>query len=268
MADYQPYLSINIRHSYFSSYIAQQIDVIPTFDTQQWLETNQMFIKNISGGICIFFDPDKLNTPSSDKNSQYLQFKVFSGDSYFRNYTNTPLPQSLCTAEFDIVVNRSENSDATPKQWLSPEELLDHPEKKIISPYELSQNLIGLINIEIPANYYYEANKHITLSYEHCETYWKYYFLSLKHSNQFKIDDPKKTYSFEFQGVEKINNQSDVMTFISQTPIPIYQRSDMTFQLRNQYHPVLRRLPVADPKQMELITQGNNYQRLCHIYVA
>ncbi|WP_139063133.1 hypothetical protein [Marinomonas spartinae] len=267
MASYQPYLSITITHSFFTSNLAQQIHLVPTSATQKWLEKNQMFIKNTAGGIGIFFHQDALKATPSIQGSQHLQFKLFSGDAYFRNYTNIPLPHTLCTAEFDIIVNHTENLEASPKQWLSPEQLLDYP-KNIISPYDISQNLVGLINLEISADQYFEANKHITLSYEHCETYWKYYFFSIKYSDQLLIDDPKKTYSFEFQELEQMNGRNNVITFHSNTPIPMQQRRNIPFQLRDQYQLILRALPIAHPKNIEIITQENTYHRLCHIYVA
>lgn len=140
------------------------------------------------------------------------------------------------------------------------------PAAEIVNQQDFSQNLTGLVNLKLPPESFSEPGKEVTLTFTHCEAYWKYYFLSLTPSGTPEIRDPRQIYVFD-EPVRKQLNQHNVMTFVSQTPVPVLQHSPFTFQLKDRHQMIYKRLPAADPQQLEIIRDGKTSQRLCHLYV-
>lgn len=271
MACYQPYLSLSITHSYLRLPDCPDggnaaVVVVPTTETQRWLMQNQMRSRATHNGVDIFCDNDFLRTTPPPNNEITLEFKLFSPDPYFRNYTHMPLPLSVAAAQFTVVINDEEKQNAIADLWLSPEQIQKSFSPTVISADDLNKNLIGLVTVAIPAQHYHKANNHITLIYQHYEAFWQYYFLSLKPSDALIITESSNRYAFEYQGLVSLN-KPNVMTFVSQTPIPVFQRSPLSFSLKNQHRIIYKRLPVADPKHIEVITQHGKHHRLCHIFV-
>ncbi|CAM3704520.1 hypothetical protein VA7868_01498 [Vibrio aerogenes CECT 7868] len=267
MAFYQPYLSIMVAHSYFASGIAQPVTVTPTEATLKWLDQHQMCLKAAPGGLNIFADRGTLADVPPPRAAVPLQFKLFSSDPYFRHYTDMPLSLSLAAAQFEAVIADQEPLFLTPQQWLSPEQM-QQPEALVrVSQQDLSQHLTGLVSLQIPPAQFAEPGKEVTLTFTHCEAYWKYYFLSLQSSAKPEVFDQKQIFLFEAPAPTQLNHRP-VMTCLSQTPVPVLQHSPFTFQLKSQHQTIYRRLPAADPHQLEIIHQGETAQRLCHLYVS
>lgn len=269
MASYRPYLSLSVTHSYLRFLNSAVLPV--TFDlteeTQYWLKQHQMFARVLQGGMCIFLDQQTMKHIPPPQEDVQLQFKLYSQDRYFRNYTEIPLTDPLSIAYFNVVIGSELNLKVTPILWQNIGQIQNTFGSKVIQPDDLSRNMIGIVNITIPAEYYHQTNKQLTLSYSHTEAYWQYYFPFLPMATDYIITEPNNRYSFEYKGQLTLNHR-EVMTFSSKTKLPLLKHSDLTLQLRNSHRVVYRRLPLAIPNDIEIITHNGAQQRLCHVYVS
>lgn len=277
MSNYAPYVSLSIQHEYFSNSRAKvPIDVVPTSSTMEWLKHHYMFLKPTPGGVCLVADTDMLEELPGPNSDSLLQFKLFSHDPLFRNYTDLPLSSPMSAALFEVEANSetllSDSPDFSkhsvfPKQWLTPEVILNNAQYEDISEFELSQNLVGIINLTIFKADFYNQNKTIQFIYSHTYAYWQYYFLPSDSSKEYQIIDSNGEHQFESRGTVILGDRP-YLVFRSNEPLPVLHHSDVSLQLKANQKVIYRRLAAAQPAHIEFEKSSRSVQRLCHIYLA
>ncbi|MGY0615940.1 hypothetical protein [Vibrio sp. FJH11] len=268
MSNYAPYVSLSVDHEYFSNSRAKvPIDVVPTSNTVEWLKHHHMFLKPTLSGVCIVADTDMLKELPAPSSDSLLQFKLFSNDPLFRNYTDLPLTTPMAAALFEVKADSKTSLSVFPKQWLTPEVILNNTQYEEISEFELSQNLVGIINLTISKADFYNQNKIIQLIYSHTYSYWQYYFLTSDNTKEYQIIDSNGEHQFDNKGTV-ILGERPYLVFRSSEPLPVLHRSELSLQLKANHKVVYRRLATAQPAHIEFETVNNHVQRLCHIYLA
>lgn len=268
MSNYAPYLSLSIKHEYFSnSCVKVPIDVVATSGTVEWLKHHHMFLKPTLTGVCIVADIDMLKELPAPESDSLLQIKLFSNDPLFRSYTDLPLSTPMSVALFDVKAESKTPISFPPKQWLTPESIIRNEQYESISEFELSQNLVGIIDLTVPKSDFYHTNKTIQLIYSHTYAYWQYYFLTSDNTKEYQIIDSNGEYEFENKGIEILGGRR-YLVFRSNTPLPVLQRSDLSLQLKANHKIIYRRLATAHPAHIEFEKVSSSSQRLCHIYLS
>lgn len=268
MSNYVPYIALSVNHEYFSnSRMSVPVDVVPTNDTIQWLKHHYMFLKPTLGGLYVVADIDMLKEISAPDSPALLQFKVFSKDPLFRNYTDIPLSTPMSVALFEMHLGSESPLSVSPKQWLTAEDIISGDQYAAISEFELSQNLVGIINLTINDDYFYNENRQLILNYSHTYAYWQYYFFTDNESKEYQIIDSNGELTFKSIGIQHLNHKP-CLVFRSNTSLPVLHRSDLTLQLKANHKIIYRRLAAASPAHIEIETVDNQPQRLCHIFLA
>ncbi|SEF43642.1 hypothetical protein [Vibrio hangzhouensis] len=267
MARYTNYLAISVNHRYFEdSGKTIPIEVKPTDTTAHWLQQYHMFLKPTSSGICIIADLDMLESIPPPDEPVNLIFKIFSGDVFFRNYTEIPVNRELCFALFEFNDYRSSAQIASPKHWLNSQDIFDSNYRHSISEFELSHKLVGVVNIELSRSHFYDKNKSYTLDFPNISAFWQYYVPTINPISDYQILDKTGKYNFENIGEEMLSNRRYVI-YRSSIALPVTLRSDLSFQLRNNHKIVYRRLANATPEHIEITQIDEEKHRLCHIYL-
>lgn len=268
MSNYAPYVSLSIQHEYFSNSRAKvPIDVVPTSSTMEWLKHHYMFLKPTPSGVCLVADTDMLEELPGPSSDSLLQFKLFSYDPLFRNYTDLPLSSPMSAALFEVEADSKTFLSVIPKQWLTPEVILNNAQYEEISEFELNQNMVGIINLTISKADFYNKNKTIPFIYSHTYAYWQYYFLTADSSKEYQIIDSNGEHQFESRGTVILGDRP-YLVFRSNEPLPVLHHSDVSLQLKANQKVIYRRLAAAQPAHIEFEKSSRSVQRLCHIYLA
>ncbi|MCF7483146.1 hypothetical protein L3V31_15645 [Vibrio sp. J1-1] len=268
MSNYAPYITLSVNHEYFSnSHAKVPINLVPTDNTVQWLKQHYMFLKPTVNGLCVVADVDMLKEISAPNSPTLLQFKVFSNDALFRNYTDIPLSTPMSVALFEIHLNSESPLSLSPKQWLTSKDFINGDQYAAISEFELSQNLVGIINLTINKEHFYNENSQVILNYSHTYAYWQYYFFTSNESKEYQIIDSNGKHTFENIGIQHLNHKP-CLVFRSNTSLPVLHHSDLSFQLKANHKIIYRRLASASPAHIEVEAVNHQPQRLCHIFLA
>lgn len=271
MGSYSPLFSIEVRHSFFAGGLCRDLDFFRTPQTDRVIQNAGLLIKDTKHGVRVFYDAnttDSLNLYSGGQDDPLiLGFKVFSRDPLFANYTEAEINKRDSILYFD---NLNEEIEDTGKLRLHHQEFVsDADSEKVDSPQ--LDNILGIkdrlvspifvINIRIPVgegSLFDDQSKVISkdyyINFSGRQTIWKYCLMGEMAREDLFIADLDNETEFEFTGEETVGESRTALAFKSTTTVPIRERSDRRFQLRDKGsgngRVVIRRLPVASASQI------------------
>lgn len=287
MPRYQSLFNINIRHAYFTGNVCPSLQFFPTDSSIKVMSNAGLIYKSGHGGIEVQADINNVETLmlfAKDSDEPFeLQFKVYSTDAHFLNYTQA---QALTHQEILFFEQKCDGknetktvkahqgdwitaNDAMPIASLTEKGLITNKDKfnppYLIFSVVITDNAISIFDSELFVAPTFQANIQTNTSI------WKYYVLGDETNPQLNIVDKTGEIFFESMGVENVGLNKQAMIFQSKTPLSLYERSAYNFQLINKTESfskvLINRLPVAKVSQVNQKVIDGNAVSLSEIYI-
>ncbi len=276
MGSYSELFSVEVEHRYFAGGLCPALYFVPTPQTAMLINNAGLLTRSMVNGVRVFYDtdsPDSLRLYASDAGEPLsLEYKVFSRDPNFFNYTELPETGPPGDEEDAILYFENYGSliDETGRIKLQDQEyagasdlekldstLLEH----ILSARDRLAKPVCVVSIRIaewagvpldPGAT--EVARRYFIGFDAKRTIWKYYLLGDMAVEELTISDLDNGIEFESTGMERLGDNRPALTFRSKTTIQMRQKQDMRFQLREQNSGggkvLIRRLPVASANQI------------------
>lgn len=258
-------MGIAVEHRFFPGGLCRVADFVPTQKTCSAMKKAGLLIKDMPNGIRAFYDEDKLDSlmlyVADPDEPLFLGFKVFSKDACFMNYTHPPTYSEDSILCFD---NLNAKNEAAGDIMLHDEEYVSEADfrKLDLFPFNLlnaRDKLIRpafVVNIRIGMQEGGPADKrgapafrNYTIRFRARETFWKYYLLGDMTKRKSYIYDRNNGTGFELIGEETLSDNRTAVIFRSTEAIPLREKSECHFQLKEQGagggKVLIKRLPVA-----------------------
>ena len=270
MGPYLPLFSVEVEHTYFSKGWCAGLDFVPTPDSLMFIEKAGLLIRHTPNGVRVFFDQNsnealRLYATGTDEPLR-LAFKVFAREMFFRAYTEITTPEEDSILYFD---NRGGGFESTNRFRLHETEFvsakdfekLNSPriadilsrKDRLLKPEFIVSIGLGQKEIQILDAASKTAYHNYYLKFQARETFWKYYLLGSMTKNKSYIADLNNETEFEDTGRASLPDNRRALTFRSKQRIPLREKSEYRFQLReknpNGGKVIIRRLPVASAGQ-------------------
>ena len=243
---------------------------VPTEKTRRIFENAGLVLKQKVNGVQVIYDQNRveaLQLYSEDRDEPLcFEFKVYSTDPGFRSYTEPFGGSSDAILYFDNQAAVSVDDDRTrlhAQEYVSNANLKkpdSGPLKDVLSQKDRLLPPVFVIKIFAennqgpllkrwlqgnPLNYYVAFNAR--------QTFWKYYLLGKLAKQKSYIFDPENRIEFESLGEAELAGERVALTFRSKQKIPLNERYDFRFQLREEasggQQVLIQRLPVASINQ-------------------
>lgn len=260
MAEYQSLFSISVEHSYFSDGFWRGLEFVPSPSASKVLDSCNCVVLKSPYGINVFFDEEKFGVlrryANDAKGGVRFSFKVYASDRLFANYTSPAIlgdEQVLCFDNAEM----SRNS-ANRKVRLCKDELVSDKDLKRVRDL-VAEGFLGehdrrwpdfLVNILIePGLTHGGVGKDYGLRFNNRASFWKYYLVGDMNMSRPFIIDLDHRVEFEFCGEAMLLGNKPSKVFRSKTLIPLLEKSNYRFQLREPGpgagKVLIKRLPVA-----------------------
>ena len=276
MGTYSALFSIEVGHRYFADELCPALYFVPTPKTGMVINNAGLLTRSTVNGVRVFYDtesPDSLRLHASDADVPLrFEYKVFSRDPNFLNYTELPATEHPGNEEDAILYfdNLDSQTDETGRTKLQDQEyagasdlekldsaLLEH----ILSARDRLAKPVCVVSIRLPESAgapldlgATAGSRRYVISFDAKRTIWKYYLLGDLAIEDLYIAGLDNGIEFESGGLERLVDNRPALTFRSKTTIQMRHRQDIRFQLREQNSGggkvLIRRLPVASANQI------------------
>jgi hypothetical protein len=229
-----------------------------------------LLIRNTPGGFQVFYDESRydalLSLAANPGEPFHLEFLAFSTDPRFWLYTRpSPLKEgsvlyfnnqnTAAGTDGRVRLHRDEfagQADFAPVASPSPGGLLGRREGRGISPMvvniDVSEDEVRALKGPPAATL-----KSYYIGFQASQTFWKYYLLGDLAREGCYVNDREEQVEFVPEGQVSLAGERVALAFRSKTLLPLGERSNYHFQLRDRNsgggRVLIRRLPVASPGQ-------------------
>jgi hypothetical protein len=270
MSDYQTLFDIRIAHDYFVEGKCPCLDFVPTDKTLRILRNTGLLMRESGRGLWLAYDRERQEALqlhlAEDAEELDLVFKVYTNDPQFRTYTE-PFSESIRGVLYftNRVLSSAKTRGLTlhSGKTVSSRDLVDLEAEQLEGILERKDRLmppVCVIRIHADKRNNPLFDKKLNakvpcfnLRFTSRQTYWKYYLQEDKTGEDIYIFDPEGRIEFESTGPDILANGKAVSSYRSRQSIPLQQRFDFRFQLkerRNGVEKVLyRQLPFARVNQ-------------------
>lgn len=268
MGFYQPLFTVSVKHMYFSDGIWKGLDFVPNQRMLKMLDGANVLIKSEKNGISAYYDQDKaevLRLYAADTDMALrFSFKVYAKDRTFANYTAPSSRQGsdiLCfdnlgeqVKEESGIVMLSKDEFVSEKDFkamddLIAEDILCEKDKRV------SPDFVVNIFIKPGSDGRWDA-KDFGINFNTRQSFLKYHLLGNMNRNNPLIVDLDNRVEFEFCGEVMLPGNKPSKVFRSKALMPILERSNYRFQLREPGagagKVLIKRLPVASASRLGL----------------
>jgi hypothetical protein len=269
MGSFLPLFNIIVEHSYPADGLCHDLDFVLAPWTEVMVRKLGLVLKKTNGGIRVFYDEDRLNVTTlfSDDHNDFrsFSFKVFSLNPQFMNFTYPSLYHKDAILHFDSRKASHIGHRLHKGEWAADEDF-----EPMTSPV-----FDGLFNATDRCR-----RPHFCITIRDCispelsspdqsplsspdwlirfkarETYWKYLLVGELGRKDVYISDKNSEVSFECIGDTLLSDNRIAKGFVSESPLPIREKTDYNFQLREKGSGngkvLIKRLPVASSLQID-----------------
>ena len=266
MSDYQTLFDIQIAHDYFVGELCACLEYIPTDTTVRIMRNTGLVMRKSNHGFWVAFDRDyrdamQLQLAETGEGLD-LVFKVYTTDPQFRTYTE---PFSESTQGVLYFTNRIMPSSANHKARLhagkvvSTEDFLEVEAEELQGVLDRKDRLIPPVSVirihaDQRSNPLFDKKNNakspsFTVQFTARRTYWKYFLQGNKADVDAFIFDPDGRVEFDATGPDRLADGSSVLTYRSKQSIPMNERFDFRFQLKQRKNGIdkvlYKQLPFA-----------------------
>ena len=271
MGIYRPLFNISVKHDFYADGLCPCLDFVPSEQTQQIINNTGLLVRKSVSGIGVIYDQARNDALVSYVENQEeplcFEFKVYSTDPQLRSYTEpfSAHPEGsmlyfdnraeVSLDNQNIRLHASEYASNISFNKLESPQLIDVLSQKdrlipplfVVRIYAAGQvePLFSVLAETAEKNYY--------LNFKSRQTFWKYYLLGSMARKNAYILDPDGEFEFEFTGETSLSDSRSALTFRSRVAIPLRQRQNFRFQLKEKSpegeRVLIKRLPVAGTAQ-------------------
>lgn len=268
MSFYHPLFTLSVDHVYFSDGLWKGLDFVPNPGTVKVIEGAGIHLKPAKhkNGIAVYYDEGKsrvlrLYAEDTDGSLRFC-FKVYAKDRTFSNYT---APSSRKGNAILCFRNRSADSEAesgkirlSKGDFVSGEDFEDMDSliaEGILCEQDKRMPPDFVVSIFIKPESIGSLDVHdYGIKFNTRRSFWKYHLLgSMNRDNPFIVDLDNRV-EFEFCGEVMLQGDRPAKVFRSKELIPLLERSNYRFQLREQGQGagkvLIKRLPVASESRL------------------
>ena len=288
MSTYLPFFNIAVSHDFFVDGTCPCLVFEPTSATQRTIKNAGLLLKKTRSGIALSYSQDRLDALqlfAEDANDPLaFEFKVYAADPAFRSYTepysedsgeilyfennNDPLQEDdtirLHESEYVSKINLIELNADQLKDILSQRDRLVPP---VIAIKIIAGSAKGMLfddNGQPQAQTY-------CIKFVARQTFWKYYLLGGGVKGRPFIFDADQEVEFESTGETVLPDNRIAQTFRSKQRLPLAEKSQLRFQLRENGHGgekiIIKRLPVARASQTGKDVVAEHGMLVSEIYI-
>jgi len=270
MSDYQTLFDIHLTHDYFVDGKCPCLDFIPTDKTLSVMRNTGLLMRKSDQGLWLAYDRERQEALqlylAEDVEGMDLVFKVYASDPQFRSYSE---PFSASMQGLLYFTNRVLPSAKAKRLTLhtgkavSSRDLVDLESEQIEGMLDRKDRLVSpvcviRIHADKRSNPFFDKKLNaraprFNLHFTSRKTYWKYFLQEDKTGEDIYIFDPEGRIEFESTGPDKLANGKSVSSYRSKQSIPLQQRFDFRFQLKERKNGIekvlYRQLPFARVNQ-------------------
>lgn len=271
MAQYSQLFGIEVRHGFFSSGLCRELEFIPTPKTAGQMRNAGLLCKDAMGGVRVLYNLDRLDSlrlHAADAEEQLnLVFKAYARDPRFMNYTQGVTDRDDTIWYFDSSNAVSENGGSLrlhANEYAGSGDFrpLDFPNLQgVLTPKDRLVRPTFVVNIGVPKEVADALDegagggaRNYFVAFQERQTVWKYFLVGELAREDLYVADLDNSTEFEPGGTEVLADERSAITFKSKTPLPMRERSEYRFQLRERGSGngkvLIRRLPVASAAQI------------------
>lgn len=287
MGEYRPLFDIRVEHSFFSG-ACSCLNFVPTDKTIRLFDNAGLLIRKSSGGIVVVYDRSRIEVMQGyfahDAVGLEFEFKAYAMDPDFKTYTK-PFPDAVgrllyfdnqtTAISSGKVVRLHESAYVSNKDFISMDSvfLIDilNQKERLIPP-----EFVIVIHANRKSNAFFDQQfsaktPSFRLNFAARETYWKYYLYSDKVDESAYIADLDNRIVFEPTGPVKLSDGRTVMTFRSKQRIPLNEKYDFKFQLKQRKNgsekTLYSQLPLARVSQTGNEVVADQVSLISEIYI-
>jgi hypothetical protein len=267
LGSYRPLFNIEVNHGFFADGLCPCLDFVASEQTERIIKNTGLLVRKSLGGIGIVYDQSSSDALLSYVEDQaeplFFDFKVYSNDPAFKSYTE-PFSGSLIegvlyfdnqshvsidnknirlhASEYVTSINSEKFEALQVREIFTQKERLIPPLFIVRIYASGKEGALFPMQVEMAAKNYY-------LSFKSRNTIWKYYLLGAMAKNNVYVLDLDGGVEFEFSGETPLADARTALIFRSISAIPLRQKQDFRFQLRERSSEgdrvLIKRLPVA-----------------------
>jgi len=276
---YLPLFSLEVEHGFFPGGQCRDLRFACPTRIGQVMRNAGLLMRVNPSGFEVFYDGSQLDClrryATDPEQPLDLVFKAFARDPLFVNYTEPEVYAADALLYFDN--RRGAVADAgrvrlTTAEVVSMADLvsLDSPQLvEVLDRHDRLAHPLLVANIHLdeadltpqtesaeiaPVRHY--------VRFRSRQTFWMYYLQGDLARDGLTITDLDNQVQFELLGPEALSNRQNALVYCSQTALPLRERSDYRFQLRENNggsgRVLLRRLPVASAHQISRDTRNGD----------
>ena len=266
MGFYQPLFTVSVDHMYFSDGLWKGLNFVPCAGTLKVINGSSMVLKQTKNGIGVYFDEDKsevLRLYAEDtEGALRFSFKVYAKDRMFANYTEPPSRKHntiLCFGNRDANEDAESGKISLSKDDFASEKDLQDMDTLIaedilcVKDKRMSPDFVVNIFAKPTSNGDWNAQD-FGIKFNTRQSFWKYHLLGNMNRNNSFIVDLDNRFEFEFCGEVMLQGDKPAKVFRSKELIPVLERSNYRFQLREPGQGsgkvLIKRLPVASESSL------------------
>ncbi len=281
MGSYQPLFHLAVHHLFFDEALCLNLAFVPTQSSASLLQRIGLLTRNTANGIGVFYDDAQIEALEHYVNDLEVplsfQYKIFSKDPLFKNYTEAPAYKDDTLLYFDSRKARTEGehvfrlhtsdtvSEADFKAIASP------PLVDILNKKDRRVKPVCVVHIEMSPAFFEDGAKRYTIKFAVRKTYWKYYLLGSLAEKETYISDLNNETAFESGGITTLPGRKRALIYRSTRPIGLRENVQRRFQLREKSagngKVIIKRLPVASADQINTEIINGKESVISEIYV-
>lgn len=279
---------LDVEHTFFSSGTPGDLDFIPTPKSSVILKNAGLLNRRTARGLSVFYDlarAEALQLYASDPDEPLsFEFKIFSSNRSFDLYTEPAPTQPEAILHFDTKMAKLDGSsrlrlheqDYVSQKDFAPltsplfNELLSPKDRHVkpILTVTIHGEDLGIRPHDHPPEV---VSKRYYIRFKTREIVWKYYLLGTIAKRNAYIADMNNETEFELAGEAVLSDDRTALAFRSKHPLPLRERSDYRFQLRERGPGggkiLIQRLPVASADQFYRETIDGKNVAVSEVYI-
>jgi hypothetical protein len=257
---YAPLCDFAVKHVFFSREAAPEFDFVPTAPTARLIDRLDLLVKASAGLMTILYDVSRTEVLQSETadpaHPLVLTFKAFTRDQAFKYITEPATTRDDAILFFEntirgdateVTLHRNPFVAEADFRWIEEVEevtgLLRGRDFVVRPDFVVSLRITG---DDFAGSLGFRSYR---IRFDARRTIWKYYLLGHTRKDIPRITDPTGETVFEFVGKVALPGARTALAYRSLTPIPLRERNELRFQLRDPADAsgkvFIRRLPVA-----------------------
>lgn len=270
MAKFRTLFSVRFLHNYYANNNCEELTVESTSETNGLMANASIVMKKTPSGFNFLIDENKLDVLEAyykDDNNLSLDFRIISGNSSFKNYTEIDASKIL------LLTNKNENIveneiRLSKSNYVSVEDGYETGADELNGLLSVNDRFLKPLGfLRVYVMNLFEGNtittKNYSIAFNARSVYLYFYIAQNRMSNgaTYKIEDTSKKFTFSDAIETKLTNGAEAILIKSNDTIPLRAKANYPFQLLYGSQKLIKKLPAASyqPLYKEKSSNTNLY---------